>query len=151
MSKAWGGSRYHRAGGCGCCQVPAGGVSWLGWRGLPFSGQVKLCWLHWMAFGCFVVAARCGNRFRLSIIVAFVDGCCVCFFCFFFTADLWGGGEPAGQVEGLAQHPRQPWQHRTEGNGPDRSPYNHGIHPAAALAGQLHQDSCTVASLQKIN
>lgn len=68
---------------------------------------------------------------RAFLLCPFVNSsCCI--------ADLRGGGEPAGQVEGLAQHSRQPREHRTEGNGPDRPTYHHWIHPAAALTGQLH-------------
>lgn len=36
-----------------------------------------------------IVTARCGNRFRLSIVVAFVDGCCVLFF--FFLLQIFEG------------------------------------------------------------
>lgn len=69
-----------------------------------------------------------GSR-RLCLLTA-----ALCVLC--CAADLRGGGEPAGQVEGLAQHPGQPWEHGAQGNGPDRPAHHHGIHPAAALAGQ---------------
>lgn len=57
---------------------------------LPFSGRSSSAGcIEWL-LGV-VVAARCGNRFRPSIIVAFVDGCCVCFFLFFFLLQIFEG------------------------------------------------------------
>lgn len=97
----------------------------------PFQMHVKLCLKFWKAL-CYVLGVGTGLAF---FVLSSVDSCPRC------VADLWRGDEPAGQVEGLAQHPWQPRQHRTERDGTDRPAYHHRIHPAAAFTGQQHNFS----------
>ena len=108
----------------------------------PFQMHVKLCLKYWMAL-CFVLGVGTGLAFLFCFVLSSVDSCPRC------VADLWRGDEPAGQVEGLAQHPWQPRQHRAERDGADRPAYHHRIHPAAALTGQRHSFSpCTSPTAQ---